>query len=223
MITSSVDVHSHSPQSGEACGHGQSRLILNVRQAMAWSRERVEGDGRRRHTGYYRDPEGKTRSAGTLTSERAALLPRPSLPAFLRRPPHDQPPAFDGSELGHPRMRRRSKDDEPRTVGVRQSLLDVLSQHIGRLGLDRDDLLFASTEGPSKLLSGTYAWVAGSGCGAGIRPRGFPQLGTAPYGRHLASDDRPRAGAGKPRKEESWHVGTTAEGEHEAGARGAVA
>lgn len=41
------------------------------------------------------------------------------------------------------------KDDEPRTVGVRQELLEVLSQHIARLGLGRDGLLFASTEGPA--------------------------------------------------------------------------
>ncbi|PZS25963.1 MAG: site-specific integrase [Pseudonocardiales bacterium] len=40
---------------------------------MAWSRKRVDSDGQRRHTGYYRDPAGKTRSAGTFTSERAAL------------------------------------------------------------------------------------------------------------------------------------------------------
>ena len=33
---------------------------------MAWSRERADSDGRRRHTGYYRDPAGKTRSAGHL-------------------------------------------------------------------------------------------------------------------------------------------------------------
>lgn len=40
---------------------------------MAWSRGRVDSEGQRRHTGYYRDPAGKTRSAGTFTSERAAL------------------------------------------------------------------------------------------------------------------------------------------------------
>ena len=40
---------------------------------MAWSRERVDSQGRRRHTGYYRDPAGKTRSAGTFTSARAAV------------------------------------------------------------------------------------------------------------------------------------------------------
>ena len=40
---------------------------------MAWSRVRVDSEGQRRHTGYYRDPEGKTRSAGTFPSQRAAL------------------------------------------------------------------------------------------------------------------------------------------------------
>ena len=38
------------------------------------------------------------------------------------------------------------KDDEPRTLGVRQSLLDELAVRIAALGLDRNDLLFPSTE-----------------------------------------------------------------------------
>jgi integrase len=38
------------------------------------------------------------------------------------------------------------KDDEPRTLRVRQQLLDVLAERITSLGLDRDDLLFPSTE-----------------------------------------------------------------------------
>lgn len=40
---------------------------------MPWSRARRRGDGATRHTGYYRDPAGRTRSAGTFASERAAL------------------------------------------------------------------------------------------------------------------------------------------------------
>ena len=40
---------------------------------MAWTRVRVTSDGQRRHTGYYRDPAGATRSAGTFSNERAAL------------------------------------------------------------------------------------------------------------------------------------------------------
>lgn len=284
---------------------------------MAWSRERVDSDGQRRHTGYYRDPEGRTRSAGTYTAERAALraaqrhdakvedgtwldrqagkitlrryvedvwwpsrhleastkagyrsyldrhflpffgdLPMASilpstvqswvthacagglsprsvvkyhvmlhsvfkravrdrvigynpcadteLPKVIARksrivtpdefqallvhvPDRFRPLVLTEIETGfrwgelialrprHVDFLRRTitvqetivevprkvsptgerfvfkpypKDDEPRTVGVRQQLLDVLSQHISRLGLDRDDLLFASTEGP---------------------------------------------------------------------------
>ena len=38
------------------------------------------------------------------------------------------------------------KDDEPRTLGVRESLLDALAARIGELRLDRDDLIFPSTE-----------------------------------------------------------------------------
>jgi integrase len=38
------------------------------------------------------------------------------------------------------------KDDEPRTLGVRESLLDELASRIAALGLDRNDLLFPSTE-----------------------------------------------------------------------------
>ena len=38
------------------------------------------------------------------------------------------------------------KDNEPRTLGVRQALLDELSARIQSLRLDRDDLLFPSTE-----------------------------------------------------------------------------
>lgn len=40
---------------------------------MAWARKRADSDGQRRYTAYYRDPSGKTRSAGTFSSERAAL------------------------------------------------------------------------------------------------------------------------------------------------------
>lgn len=40
---------------------------------MAWSRARSDATGHRRFTGYYRDPSGKTRSAGTFATERAAL------------------------------------------------------------------------------------------------------------------------------------------------------
>ena len=39
---------------------------------MPWSRARRGGDGVVRHTGYYRDPAGRTRSAGTFGSGRAA-------------------------------------------------------------------------------------------------------------------------------------------------------
>ncbi|WP_019872964.1 tyrosine-type recombinase/integrase [Sporichthya polymorpha] len=38
------------------------------------------------------------------------------------------------------------KDDEPRTIRVSQDLLDVLAARIKKLGIDRDDLLFPSTE-----------------------------------------------------------------------------
>jgi integrase len=38
------------------------------------------------------------------------------------------------------------KDDEPRTLGVRQSLLDELAARIAVLSLDRNDLLFPSSE-----------------------------------------------------------------------------
>jgi integrase len=38
------------------------------------------------------------------------------------------------------------KDDEPRVLGVRPHLLDVLAAQIERLNLERDDLLFPSTE-----------------------------------------------------------------------------
>lgn len=40
---------------------------------MAWIRTRPGAEGRSRHTGYYRDPAGLTRSAGTYGSARAAL------------------------------------------------------------------------------------------------------------------------------------------------------
>ena len=40
---------------------------------MAWTRERDNAAGQRRHTGYYRDPAGNTRSAGTFTNQRTAL------------------------------------------------------------------------------------------------------------------------------------------------------
>ena len=40
---------------------------------MAWSRERVVADGSSHFTGYYRSPEGRTKSAGTYSSRRAAL------------------------------------------------------------------------------------------------------------------------------------------------------
>lgn len=40
---------------------------------MAWSRARVASDGSSHFTGYYRSPEGRTKSAGTYPSRRAAL------------------------------------------------------------------------------------------------------------------------------------------------------
>ncbi|MBV9830403.1 MAG: site-specific integrase [Marmoricola sp.] len=40
---------------------------------MAWSRLRISSDGSSHFTGYYRSPDGHTRSAGTFTSKRAAL------------------------------------------------------------------------------------------------------------------------------------------------------
>ena len=40
---------------------------------MAWSRRRVVADGSSHFTGYYRSPDGRTKSAGTFPSRRAAL------------------------------------------------------------------------------------------------------------------------------------------------------
>lgn len=40
---------------------------------MAWSRMRPDAEGQQRYTGYYRDPAGLTRSAGTFSSSRSAL------------------------------------------------------------------------------------------------------------------------------------------------------
>ena len=40
---------------------------------MAWARKRVVTDGSSHFTGYYRSPEGRTKSAGTYPSTRAAL------------------------------------------------------------------------------------------------------------------------------------------------------
>lgn len=40
---------------------------------MAWTITRTVGDGRTRYTGMYRDPQGRTRSAGTFARERDAL------------------------------------------------------------------------------------------------------------------------------------------------------
>jgi len=40
---------------------------------MAWSRVRIASDGSSHFTGYYRSPEGRTKSAGTFPSKRAAL------------------------------------------------------------------------------------------------------------------------------------------------------
>jgi hypothetical protein len=79
---------------------------------------------------------------------------------------------------------------------VRQVLEEVLMGIVGALDLHRKQVTFDCRVSPT--------WHR-------------------PYGRHLASDDRPRGRAGKPGKEASWHVGTTAEGEHGAGERGGVA
>ena len=56
------------------------------------------------------------------------------------------------------------KDDEPRTLGMRRSLLDELAARIAALGLDRGDLLFASTETaggkpPSRNTFVTRVWL----------------------------------------------------------------
>jgi hypothetical protein len=39
---------------------------------MAWVKPRITGDGEKRYVACYRDPEGRTRSAGTYPSHRAA-------------------------------------------------------------------------------------------------------------------------------------------------------
>ena len=39
---------------------------------MAWVKPRITSDGEKRFVACYRDPEGRTRSAGTFTSQRAA-------------------------------------------------------------------------------------------------------------------------------------------------------
>ena len=40
---------------------------------MAWARKRTTADGNLTFRGYYRDPDGRTRSAGSFPSSRAAL------------------------------------------------------------------------------------------------------------------------------------------------------
>ena len=76
---------------------------------------------------------------------------RPRHVDFLRRTINVQETIVEVSKKVSPTGERMivkpyPKDDEPRTLRVRQSLLDELAARIAELGLDRNDLLFPSTE-----------------------------------------------------------------------------
>jgi integrase len=86
---------------------------------------------------------------GLRWGELVALRPRHV--DFLRRTINVEETIVEVSKRVSPTGERMivkpyPKDDEPRTLGVRQPLLDALAARIAALGLDRDDLLFPSTE-----------------------------------------------------------------------------
>jgi len=86
---------------------------------------------------------------GLRWGELIALRPRHV--DFLRRTINVEETIVEVSKKASPTGERMivkpyPKDDEPRTLGVRQSLLDELAARIAALGLDRNDLLFPSTE-----------------------------------------------------------------------------
>ncbi|MBA3741982.1 tyrosine-type recombinase/integrase [Sporichthya sp.] len=86
---------------------------------------------------------------GLRWGELIALRPRHI--DFLRRTVSVQETIVEVSKKISPTGERMivkpyPKDDEPRTLGVSQDLLDVLAARIQHLGLGRDDLLFPSIE-----------------------------------------------------------------------------
>ncbi len=79
------------------------------------------------------------------------IAPRPRHVDFLRRTITVEETIVEVSKRISPTGERMivkpcPKDDEPRTLGVRESLLDALAARIGELRLDGDDLIFPSTE-----------------------------------------------------------------------------
>jgi integrase len=76
---------------------------------------------------------------------------RPRYVDFLRRTITVEETIVEVSKKHSPTGERHlvksyPKDDEPRVLGARPNLLDVLAAQIERLNLGRDDLLFPSTE-----------------------------------------------------------------------------
>ncbi len=86
---------------------------------------------------------------GLRWGELVALRPRHI--DFLRRTVNIEETIVEISKKHSPTGERNivkpyPKNDKPRVLGLRQGLLDRLAARIQRLGLDRDDLLFPSTD-----------------------------------------------------------------------------
>ena len=127
---------------------------------MAWARRRQTDAGEERFTGYYRDPTGRTRSAGSYPSRRAAL----------RAAGRQEHQVADGSWL----------DASLGTVTFRDYVEQVWlpSRHIEastfaayRSNLDRHFLPAFGNRPMSRILPSTIQdWVT-SAVGAGLAPR----------------------------------------------------
>ena len=116
---------------------------------MAWARRYVAGDGSETFRAYYRDPDGRTRSAGTFSSTRAAM----------RAANREQAKVGDGTWLD-PVLGRITFRDYVETVWLPSRHIEATTLVAYRSNLDRHFLPAFGDKAMTKILpSAVQAWV----------------------------------------------------------------
>ena len=116
---------------------------------MAWARKRTTADGNLTFRGYYRDPDGRTRSAGSFPSSRAAL----------RAAAREQGKVSDGTWLD-PALGKITFRDFVETVWFPSRHLEPTTRVAYRSYLDRHFLPAFGTRPIARVLPSTVQeWV----------------------------------------------------------------
>ena len=116
---------------------------------MAWARRYVAGDGSETFRAYYRDPDGRTRSAGTFSSTRAAM----------RAANREQAKVGDGTWLD-PALGRITFRDYVETVWLPSRHIEATTLVAYRSNLDKHFLPAFGDKAMTKILpSAVQAWV----------------------------------------------------------------